>query len=215
MEGIKKMEPTAGIQGLPAQNREEKDHFAPSAFSTNRKKTMMWVFIISDALLFGTFLAVYTFERFISPTWPDRWKIFDPGYLAVMTVVLLSSSTFMATAVEGLKQGKMKRFGFFYTITILCGIGFLGMQAHEWAHFIGLGARLNTNPWGVPLFSGLFFMITGFHGFHVLTGVLILSFIGILKAVGKVSDDTIELAGMYWSFVDLVWVFILAVIYLL
>jgi len=210
MQNVRKIEPIEGVHGL-----EEPFEMAPSAFSANRKTLMMWVFIISDALLFGSFLAAYGFERFISPTWPDRWKIFEPGYLAAMTVLLLSSSTLMAVAVESLKQGLKGRFALFYTLTIACGIVFLGMQAHEWAHFIGEGARLSSNPWGVPLFSALFFLITGFHGFHVFTGVLVLIIVGLLSLLGKASTDTVELTGMYWSFVDLVWVFIFATIYLL
>lgn len=188
---------------------------AVSPFGSNARKVMMWVFIISDALIFASFLAAYGFYRFIMPAWPDRWAIFEPSYIIAMTVLLLSSSTTMAIAVEGLKEGKKVVFLFFYWLTFIAGLVFLGMQANEWHHFIGLGARLTSNPWGVPIFSTLFFVLTGFHGFHVITGVLVLAIVGLLQGMGKVSPEQVELAGLYWSFVDLVWVFIFAFIYLL
>lgn len=210
MQSVHKMEPIEGIHGP-----EHTENFDPSVFGDNRRTLMMWIFIASDALLFGAFLAAYGFIRFVTPSWPDQWKIFDPVYLGAMTVLLLSSSTLMAIAVEAYKNGKKQLFAAFYLLTIVCGFVFLGMQAHEWMHFIAEGARLGSNPWGVPIFSSLFFMITGFHGFHVLTGVTILCVVGLLNLAGKVKPSTVELAGMYWSFVDLVWVFIFTVLYLL
>ena len=186
-----------------------------SPLSPNWGKVMMWIFIISDALIFSSFLAAYGFERYLSPTWPNRWEIFQPSFILAMTILLLSSSTTMAIAVEALKEGKKQLFVSFYIITLLAGITFLGMQAYEWNHFIHEGARLTTNPWGVPMFSASFFLITGFHGFHVFTGVLILSIVGLLRALGKASVQAVEMAGLYWSFVDLVWVFIFTFIYLI
>lgn len=191
------------------------EHPAPSPFAANWGKVMMWIFIISDGLIFASLLAAYGFERYIHASWPNRWEIFHPAYIAAMTVLLLSSSTTMAIAVEGLKEGKRGLFTFFYLLTFFAGVTFLGMQAYEWHHFIGEGARLTTNPWGVPMFSTSFFLITGFHGFHVLTGVLILAIVGLLRAAGKASEHAVEMAGLYWSFVDLVWVFIFGFIYLL
>ena len=98
--------------------------------------------------------------------------------------------------------------------TILIGASFLGMQAYEWSHFIHEGARLNSNPWGVPQFSAAFFIITGFHGMHVTTGVTILLIVAIRSALGKYSPQGVENAGLYWHFVDLVWVFVFALFYL-
>lgn len=193
-----------------------KDHEASdSPFAPNWGKVMMWIFIISDGLIFSSFLAAYGFERFISPKWPNRWEVFHPAYITAMTILLLSSSTTMAIAVEALKEGKKSLYRFFYLCTVLAGIVFLGMQAVEWSHFIAEGARLTSNPWGVPMFSALFFLITGFHGFHVFSGVMILLIVGLLKAVGRGSVHMVEMAGLYWSFVDLVWVFIFAFIYLI
>src|SRR5579864_1942035 len=126
---------------------------AESPFAENWGKVMMWIFIISDALIFSSLLAAYGFERYMTPTWPNRWEIFHPGYIAAMTILLLSSSTTMAIAVESLKDGKTAISTLFYLCTLCAGIIFLGMQAYEWHHFIGEGARLSSNPWGVPMFS--------------------------------------------------------------
>jgi cytochrome c oxidase subunit 3 len=100
-------------------------------------------------------------------------------------------------------------------LTILGGLGFLSCQAYEWTKLIGEGARLSTNPWGVPLFSAAFFIITGFHGAHVLTGVIILSVVAARALRRGVSPEGVELAGLYWHFVDLVWVFIFTLFYLI
>jgi len=198
----------AAIKMNPALETSE------SPFGQNRGKVMMWVFIVSDALIFASLLVAYGFQRYVSPVWPDRWKIFEPGFICAMTVLLLSSSTTMAIAVEALKEGKKQLFALFYCITILAGFTFLGMQAFEWSHFIEKGASLTGNPWGVPMFSAFFFLITGFHGFHVMSGVLVLVLVGLWRMMGKASVHSIEMAGLYWSFVDLVWVFIFAFIYL-
>jgi cytochrome c oxidase subunit 3 len=100
-------------------------------------------------------------------------------------------------------------------LTILGGAIFLGCQAYEWWHFIHAGATLTTNPWGVPQFSASFFVITGFHGFHVFSGLTILAIVALRAAMGKYSGDSVENAGLYWHFVDVVWVFVFAFYYLL
>jgi len=100
-------------------------------------------------------------------------------------------------------------------ITIFGGACFLGCQAVEWSHMIHEGARLSTNPWGAPQFGASFFVLTGFHGSHVLSGLVILTITAIRTALGKTPAQGVELAGLYWHFVDLVWVFIFTLFYLL
>ena len=99
--------------------------------------------------------------------------------------------------------------------TIAAGCLFAGMQATEWSHFIREGARLTGNPWGVPAFSFTFFVITGLHGAHVLGGIVYLWIMADRIARGLSSAEGLEIAGLYWGFVDLVWVFIWSSIYLL
>ncbi len=185
-----------------------------SPFAVSWRKLMMWLFIITDGLLFAGLLAGYGFVRLASPYWPNRAEIFHLNFIALMTFILITSSATMATAVGAARQGRLKTSVRFVLLTILGGLGFLSCQAYEWTKLISEGARLSTNPWGVPLFSAAFFIITGFHGTHVLTGVIILSVVAARALRRGVSPEGVELAGLYWHFVDLVWVFIFTLFYL-
>jgi cytochrome c oxidase subunit III len=186
-----------------------------SPFGTSWSKFMMWIFIVSDALTFAAFLITYGFMRSISPEWPKQTKVFNMVLITFMTFVLISSSAVMAMAVAAARANKPKLAVQFLALTILGGLGFLGCQAFEWHNLIEEGARLTSNPWGVPQFSASFFVITGFHGFHVFSGVTILAIVALRAAMGKYSADQIENAGLYWHFVDVVWVFVFAFFYLL
>ena len=186
-----------------------------SPFGTTWSKFMMWIFIVSDALTFAGFLIAYGFMRMISPVWPEQTEVFNMVLITFMTFALISSSAVMAMAVGAARAGDPKLAFRFLVLTIIGGIIFLGCQAYEWTHFIGEGARLTTNPWGVPQFSAAFFLITGFHGFHVLSGVVILAIVAMRAAMGKYSADGVENAGLYWHFIDVVWVFVFAFFYLL
>jgi cytochrome c oxidase subunit III len=186
-----------------------------SPFGTTWSKFMMWIFIISDALTFAGFLIAYGFIRQISPSWPVQSEVFSMVLITFMTFVLISSSAVMAMAVSAARAGDPKAATKFLALTIVGGAIFLGCQAYEWSHFIHEGATLTQNPWGVPQFASSFFVITGFHGFHVLSGVTILAIVAIRAAMGKYSADGVENAGLYWHFVDVVWVFVFAFYYLL
>ncbi len=184
-------------------------------FDAGWRKVMMWIFIITDGLLFAGFLASYGYLRIISTQWPDSAEVFNLGLIALMTFVLISSSATMASAVGAANLGRRATAARFLLLTILGGCLFLGMQAYEWTKFIQEGARLHANPWGDPLFSSYFFMITGFHGTHVLTGVLVLGILTSRWLKGLSSPGGVELTGLYWHFVDLVWVFVFTCFYLL
>jgi cytochrome c oxidase subunit 3 len=186
-----------------------------SPFGTSWSKFMMWIFIISDALTFAAFLIAYGFMRSISPAWPKQTQVFNMVLITVMTFILISSSAVMAMAVAAARAAKPKLAVQFLALTIVGGLAFLGCQAFEWSHLIEEGATLTHNPWGVPQFASSFFVITGFHGFHVLSGVTILAIVALRAAMGKYSADGIENAGLYWHFVDVVWVFVFAFYYLL
>jgi cytochrome c oxidase subunit 3 len=186
-----------------------------SPFGTSWSKFMMWIFIISDALTFAAFLITYGFMRNISPAWPKQTEVFNMVLITFMTFDLISSSAVMAMAVGAARAGNPKLAVKFLGLTILGGLIFLGCQAFEWTHFIEEGATLTHNPWGVAQFAASFFVITGFHGFHVFSGVTILAIVAIRAAMGKYSADGVENAGLYWHFVDVVWVFVFAFFYLL
>lgn len=185
-----------------------------SPFDVSWQKLMMWIFIITDALLFAGLLVGYGVLRVQSPSWPDQNVAFDMNFITLMTFTLITSSATMACGVSAAMAGNKKHVTMFVWLTILGGLSFLGMQAYEWSHFIHEGARLTSNPWGVRHFSACFFVITGFHGMHVTTGVIVLLVVAIRSALGKYSAQGVENAGLYWHFVDLVWVFVFALFYL-
>lgn len=136
-------------------------------------------------------------------------------FITLMTFVLISSSATMAMAVEGARRGDARTAVRFLFLTVLGGVCFLGMQAFEWTALIHEGARLDSNPWGVPDFSAFFFMITGLHGTHVLIGVVVLAIVALRAKTDRYSAEGVELVGLYWHFVDLVWVFVFGCFYLI
>jgi len=119
-------------------------------FEAGWRKVMMWVFIITDGLLFAGFLASYGYARVVAGTWPEQSSVFSLPYIAAMTFVLISSSATMASAVQAAQGGRRPAVSRFVLLTALGGIMFLSMQAYEWTHLIQEGARLDRNPWGDP-----------------------------------------------------------------
>ena len=184
-------------------------------FDAGWRKVMMWVFIVTDGLLFAGFLASYGYGRVLAVQWPDQATVFSLRYIAAMTFVLISSSATMAMAVQAAQAGRRSAVTRLVLTTVAGGLIFLGMQAYEWTHLIEEGLRLTGNPWGDASFGSYFFLITGFHGTHVLVGVLTLTTVAIRSAKGLTTADGVEMAGLYWHFVDLVWVFVFTLFYLL
>ena len=185
-------------------------------FGASWQKTMMWIFIVTDALLFSGLLCGYSFLRMssVSP-WPKQTEVFSIPFIALMTFILITSSATMGSAVGASKLGDKKWTLRYLVLTIVGGACFLGCQAYEWSHLIHEGARLTHNPWGTPTFGAAFFVLTGFHGSHVFSGLVILTITAIRSALGKTPAQNVEMAGLYWHFVDLVWVFIFTLFYLL
>jgi cytochrome c oxidase subunit 3 len=195
-----------------------------SPFGASWQKTMMWIFIVTDALLFSGLLCGYAFLRQANPApWPDRSQVFSIPFIALMTFILITSSMWMGTAVTAARLGHRKKALTNLVLTILGGTAFLGCQAYEWTHLIHEGARLTGPVAGSELihkgvtsqFTQAFFLLTGFHGSHVLSGLIILIVTAIRTSMGKTPAQGIEMAGLYWHFVDLVWVFIFTLFYLL
>jgi cytochrome c oxidase subunit 3 len=184
-------------------------------FEAGWHKVMMWSFIITDGLLFAGFLASYGYARIMSVSWPDQSGVFNLVFIAAMTFILISSSATMASAVGAAQAGVKEDVARYVWLTILGGALFLGMQAYEWTHVISEGATLSANPWGDPLFGSYFFLITGFHGTHVLTGLIVLAALAVRWNSGISTPEGVELAGLYWHFVDLVWVFVFSCFYIL
>lgn len=192
-------------------------------------KAMMWIFLVSDTFIFTCFLTGYLHVR-LSTTepWPLQSEIFALSFggdpiplilIAIMTFILITSSGTMALAVNfGYRRDKVKTF-WFMVATAAFGASFVGMQAFEWSKLIlEEGVRPWGNPFGAAQFGSIFFMITGFHGLHVSAGVIYLLTVAFKVKKGhydKKGYEIVEIAGLYWHFVDLVWVFIFAFFYLL
>jgi len=195
-------------------------------------KAMMWIFLLSDTFIFSSFLVGYMNVRMSTPVnWPNPSEVFALtifGHsiplvlIAIMTFVLITSSGTMALAVNFGYRGDRKRAAALMLITAAFGAVFVGMQAFEWSKLIiEEGVRPWTNPMGAEQFGASFFMITGFHGAHVTGGVIYLIIVALKvlrgdyeKGPGGGNYEIVEITGLYWHFVDLVWVFIFAFFYL-
>jgi cytochrome c oxidase subunit 3 len=192
-------------------------------------KAMMWIFLLSDTFIFSCFLVGYMSVRLAATDpWPNPSEVFALevfGHsvplilIAIMTFILITSSGTMALAVNmGYRKNRKATF-WLMVATALLGASFVGMQAFEWTKLISEGVRPWENPFGAAQFGSSFFMITGFHGLHVSAGVIYLLVIanrvrnGFYEKRGS-NYEIVEITGLYWHFVDLVWVFIFALFYL-
>ena len=200
-------------------------------------KAMMWIFLLSDTFIFGCFLLSYMTARISTRVpWPNPSEVFALRIggsdiplilIAIMTFVLISSSGTMAMAVNFGYRRDRRKTAILMLLTAALGATFVGMQAFEWTKLITEGVRPWGNPWGAAQFGSSFFMITGFHGTHVTIGVIFL--VIVARKVWRGDFDTgrrgfftsrtgryenVEIMGLYWHFVDLVWVFIFAFFYL-
>jgi len=200
-------------------------------------KAMMWIFLVSDTFIFSIFLISYMTVRFSTKVdWPNASEVFGlhVGHynvplllIAIMTFILITSSGTMALAVKYGYEKNRKICSILMLATAVLGASFVGMQAFEWTKLIMEGVRPWENPFGAPQFGAIFFMITGFHGTHVTIGVIFLFIMARKTWRGdfdtgrrgfftsqKSNYEAIEIMGLYWHFVDLVWVFIFAFFYL-
>jgi len=164
-------------------------------FSVPAKKMAMWLFIIADTATFAGCLVAYGFIRNATPNWPRPFHSITN--VALMTFILLTSSLTMLFGVRSAQKGD-KAGAFRWTmITAVAGILFAVLHIREWMGMIGEGATLFHNPWGTPLFSSLFFSITGLHLLHVTGGVIALIVVGLRYQGGRYKADDIEITGLY------------------
>ncbi len=206
-----------------------------SPFNIEYGKMMMWFFLLSDAFTFSCLLIAYGALRFSAGSWPDPDQIFQsaPGieggaplvFVGIMTFILIMSSVTMVLAVEAGHRNSKKEVINWMVWTIIGGAMFLGCQAWEWNHLHHEGAWWGANPFlnadgtlASTNFTNLFFTITGFHGFHVFSGVVlnVIILINVIKGTYERRGhyDMVEKVGLYWHFVDLVWVFVFTFFYL-
>ncbi|MBV1798941.1 heme-copper oxidase subunit III family protein [Siccirubricoccus sp. G192] len=223
----------AGWRGVAADWSSDQRAFKNVSWG----KAMMWIFLLSDTFIFSCFLISYMTVRMSTTVpWPNPSEVFALTIggtsvplilIAIMTFVLISSSGTMAMAVNfGYRRDRVKTAALML-MTAAFGATFVGMQAFEWTKLIHEGVRPWENPWGAAQFGAAFFMITGFHGTHVTIGVIFLLVIARKVWRGDFDQEKqgfftsrkgryeiVEITGLYWHFVDLVWVFIFALFYL-
>jgi len=222
-----------GLQGVVADWSSDQRAFKRVPWG----KAMMWIFLLSDTFIFACFLTSYMMVRMSTTVpWPNPSEVFALTLfgrhiplilIAIMTFILISSSGTMAMAVKFGYEKNRKMTTILLIVTAMFGASFVGMQAFEWTKLIEEGVRPWSNPMGAAQFGASFFMITGFHGTHVTIGVIFLLIVARKVWKGHLDDmkpgfftsrrggyEVVEIMGLYWHFVDLVWVFIFALFYL-
>lgn len=217
-------EPPDGWRGLVADWSSDRE-----AFRVSWGKAMMWIFLLSDTFVFSCFLTGYMAVRGATTVpWPHPSEVFALHIagaevplllIALMTFVLITSSGTMAMAVNFAYRRDRVNAATLMLVTATLGEVFVAMQAFEWSKLIlEEGIRPWGNPMGAAQFGSAFFMITGFHGLHVSIGVAYLFTVAFRLVRGDYEKSgnyqIVEIAGLYWHFVDLVWVFIFALFYL-
>jgi cytochrome c oxidase subunit III len=183
------------------------------AFSVPAKKMAMWLFIIADTATFAGCLVAYGFLRNASPNWPRPFHSITN--VAIMTFILLTSSLTMLFGIDAAKMGDKAKALRWTLTTAALGLAFAILHVREWLALINEGMTLFSNPWGTSLFGSAFYSITGLHLLHVTGGVLALFVVGFRYNRGRYNADDLEITGLYWHFVDLVWMFVVPLVYLL
>jgi heme/copper-type cytochrome/quinol oxidase subunit 3 len=184
-----------------------------TSLGVDNKKLMWWAIIGSECMLFGTLIATYMLYRGKSLVGPYPADILDIPLTSASTFVLLMSSLAMVLALAAVQRADKKQAVLWIFSTAFLGAIFLGFQVYEFTHFYSMGLTLETN-----LFGATFFTLTGFHGAHVTVGVIWLTTLGILAQKGKIPPEKamqVETAGLYWHFVDVVWIIIFTLVYLI
>jgi cytochrome c oxidase subunit 3 len=181
----------------------------------NNGKIGIWLFLASEVMLFGSLFASYIMLRVGAESWPRGDTYLDVPLATANTVILISSSVTMVLAWASLVKGRFGRFRLFLGITILCGLAFLILKSIEYEAKFHHGYFPGTNT-----FLGIYFTLTGLHGLHVLAGMLVNAWLwgpgsALWKADRVHFTNRVENAGLFWHLVDLVWIFLFPVLYLL
>ncbi len=173
-------------------------------------KLGMWLFLAGDAMSFGGLLAGYAALRFGDPSWPIPSTVLGITLTAIMTFILICSSVTMVKALSAIRHGDHASFRMWIAATAIGGATFLGCQAYEWTHLIDHGLTIAT------LFGATFYVLTGFHGLHVTSGVIyLLTILTLANRFDAENSNPVEILGLYWHFVDLVWILIFTFVYLI
>jgi heme/copper-type cytochrome/quinol oxidase subunit 3 len=205
-----------GHDGPDAPSRDEDAHayVEPTSTGLTNTKLAIWLFLASDCLFFGSFIAAYLLYRGrsgqhgLTPA-----QAYNIPFTSLTSFILLMSSLTMVLALAAIQRGDYRRFRIWLLATALFGATFIGGQVFEFTEFYRKGLQLDTN-----LFGSTFYVLTGFHGAHVTIGILWLLSLWGLSTQGRLTSgdsEKIEVAGLYWHFVDVVWIVIFTVVYLI
>jgi len=178
-------------------------------------KLGMWIFLAGDAMSFGGLIVGYGLLRGASADWPVPSQVLGINLTALMTFLLICSSVTMVRSLSAITRGDRGGFTKFLGLTILGGLLFLGLQAYEWTHLIHETLPKAGFSFNSHLFATTFFVLTGFHGMHVTGGVVYNTCVLIACLRGRYGPKHVEIAGLYWHFVDLVWILIFTFVYLI
>jgi len=189
------------------------EHHMETSTGLDNRKLMMWLFLASDCLFFGAFIAAYLLYRDRSLVGPYPSDLFDIPFTSISAFVLLMSSVTMVLALSCIQRGDRRGMQVWLFTTAILGLLFISGQAYEFTEFNHEGLSLSTN-----LFGTTFFVLTGFHGAHVTLGIVVLLSLFVASLQGRIQQKdslNVELAGLYWHFVDIVWIVIFTLIYLI
>ncbi len=185
------------------------------AFAVPHKKLVMWLFIISDAVTFGAILFAYGYLRNASTNWPRPFETASVINAYIMTFVLVTSSLTMLIGIRAGKAGNRSAAITWSSVTVAGGVVFALLHLKEWLGLIHGGLTLLANPWGSNLFGAGFFSITGLHLIHVVAGCIAITIVTLGYKRSRYDHCDLEVWGLYWHFVDMVWMFIVPFVYLL
>ena len=188
------------------------DHHYTST-GQNSRKVLFWTFLGSECMFFGSLIATYMIYKGKDKVGPHPHEILNIPLTSISAFVLLMSSLTMVLALAAIQRGNMGKTRLWLAATATLGMGFVGFQIYEFSHFAHEGLLLSTN-----LFGSTFYVLTGFHGTHVTVGVIwlwTLFFLTFTGRIGPGNDLDVEICGLYWHFVDVVWIAIFTLIYLL
>jgi heme/copper-type cytochrome/quinol oxidase subunit 3 len=202
---------TTTVEATSAAHPTEAHH---TATGLSNEKLGMWVFLGSECLLFGGLITTFLFYREKPPlAGPEIGDLYDIPYTSVSSFVLLMSSLTMVLAVSAIKRGDQRNTRVWLTTTALLGASFVAGQVYEFTIFYREGLGYTTNLQG-----SAFYTLTGFHGVHVSLGIVMLLSVVVLSLRGRMGPEkaeTVEIVGLYWHFVDVVWIVIFTVVYLI
>ena len=209
---------------------------AERGVDTYNTKLGMWVFLASEVMFFTALIGSYIILRFGAPgEWPRPGVVLNVPVTAFNTFLLICSSVSMVKAYASIADGNQKMLKFWFLVTIICGASFVGVQAYEYTHLIHHGflpsgirdgseladlvAKGTLPEASLGLYGSTFYTMTGFHGFHVTCGVVSMIYLYFTKVLpGKYTQQNyggVEVVGLYWHFVDLVWIILFTIVYLI